>query len=1044
MKLNFYCFFFCLFAFTLSAQESFTLKGKVVSASDSLSIIGANVVVVGESRGTTSDVDGNFSINVSKGTVLNISFIGFTTQTYVVDKNTPIKITLVEDKELLDEIVIVAYGEQKKSSITGSVAQLNNKNLDELPYSRVDQALQGKIAGVQVQNVSGSVGEAPQISIRGLSSISANSSPLVVVDGFPIAEGLEFVNPNSIKSIEVLKDASSTALYGSRGANGVILVTTKDGGITPKYTFKAFTGFKSPVKSSDVMNAYEYTDMLRNERQTIENLEAQQNGTTPSVIDYTDRERSMRIVSDQAGISDYQELAQRDQSRISSYQFDVSGGNANTKYYLSSQWIDNEGLLKDNYQNRFNLSGKLSTRLNKKVEIGINFRPSYTQTRRSTIAYSDFTRSQQWLPVRHNSFTSDLTGQPVGSYAHARHFNNTQFSYLDDMDSVQTYTMSSIWGTSGNNAIAGMENEWRVQEDFRLVTDGFLKWKIAKGLTYRGSAGSYIQYRDYEIFRNSLANQTGQAYADNSTSMKERLITEHTLAYDKTINKHDFQGLLGTTYEHTDIKNSSIYGTQFPTDFVQTINAATLLDAGETFTNKEEIALSSYLARVNYAFDNKYLLSLAGRYDGSSLFGPENKYGFFPSISAGWNVHSEKFWKKPQKYINQLKLRGSYGLTGNNNIENYAFTNLLFPSNYSLGNGGGSVTSGLGETGTTLGNPSISWEQTYQYDFGADIQLFRGKVALTADYYYSITDQLLLRQNVSQITGHDNYWNNIGKIENQGVELVLSTYLNLGKVSWIANVNFSTNQNRLISLGGEEQFINQGERSEQYISRVGEEAIQFYGYRMIGVWQTQKELDENPHSADDAVGGIRVADINGDGEITAADRTTLGSPFPDFTWGFSNTFKYKGFDLYFLIQGSEGAEVYYGDGFYTETRYLQTDFTDGWWYSEDVAASKPREKLGRDWMLTDYLIQDASYVSVREIVLGYTLPLKWVNRAKLESIRIFASGQNLLYFMSSDYFGINPEGLKTNSEYSSPLVSGYQRGAYPVERQISFGIDINF
>ena len=248
----------------------------------------------------------------------------------------------------------------------------------------------------------------------------------------------------------------------------------------------------------------------------------------------------------------------------------------------------------------------------------------------------------------------------------------------------------------------------------------------------------------------------------------------------------------------------------------------------------------------------------------------------------------------------------------------------------------------------------------------------------------------------------------------------------------------------MISLGGEEQFINQGERNEQYISRVGEEAIQFYGYKMVGIWQNEEQLNSLPRSSEDAVGGIRVADLNGDGIIDADDRTTLGSPFPDFTWGFSNTFKYKGFDLYFLFQGSHGAEVFYGDGFYTEPRYLQRDFVDGRWFNENFAATKPRDKLGRDWMLTDYLIQDASYISLREVILGYTLPKSVIEKIKLEKVRFFVSAQNLLYLMSDDYFGLNPEGLNTSGLYSSPLISGYQRGTFPIQKQFTVGLDINF
>ncbi|RNL87113.1 TonB-dependent receptor [Sinomicrobium pectinilyticum] len=1044
MKTRFYVLFFFLSIVSVHAQDSFTLTGKVISATDGLPVIGANIVVVNASRGTTSDFDGNFSLPVSENDVVSISYIGYVTENIIVTSQNNITVTLEEDTEQLDEVVVIAYGTQKKSSLTGAVASLENKNLDELPYSRVDQSLQGKIAGVQIQNVSSEVGTAPQINIRGLSSISANTSPLIVVDGFPIADALEFINPSSIKSVEVLKDASSTALYGSRGANGVILITTKNGSLQPKYVFKTFTGFKKAYEQIDVLDAYEYTDMLLRERQMIEDYTAMQNGTAPTVLRHSDREMAQRIIADKTGGTDWADESQRGVAHIKNYQFDVSGGNSNTRYYISSQWIEDEGLLKDNFNNRLNLQGRLSTKLSENLEIGFNFRPSYSRMRRSTVPFSDFSRALQWGPVKHNEFTSRLTGQRLGSYAHPRHFNNTTYTYTDENGEERTFTVPSLWGSSNNNPIARMENEERMQYDYRMVADGFTNWDITDDLRYRGSVGMYFQYRDYERFRKSIADRTGQSLGINTTYMRNRVITEHTLNYRKKLGNHRLDGLVGTTYEYTGIKRSGISGTQFPTDLIETINAATVIDANDTYTSKEEISLVSFLARINYEYKGKYLASVAARYDGSSLFGPENKYGFFPSASVGWNIHKENFWKEKIPFINEFKVRSSFGMTGNNNIENYAFANLLYPANYSFGTGSGSVTSGLGETYPTLGNRAISWEQTYQYDTGLDISFFKNKLSLTGDYYYSITDKLLLQQNVSFTTGRDNYWNNVGKIQNQGLEFALSANLSSDNFSWNGNINFSTNKNKLISLGGEEQFINQGERNEQYISRVGEEAIQFYGYKMVGIWQNAEELNSLPSSSEDAVGGIRVADMNGDGVITADDRTTLGSPFPDFTWGFSNTFTFKGFDLYFLLQGSHGAEVFYGDGYYTEPRYLHKNFVEGRWFNENFAATKPREKLGRDWILTDYLIQDASYISLREVVLGYSLPQSVVNKIRLDKVRFFVSGQNLLYLMADDFFGINPEAISTGGVYNSPLISGYQRGAYPIQRQITLGLDINF
>jgi TonB-linked SusC/RagA family outer membrane protein len=1028
----------------LFAQDKYTLKGVVVSADDNLGIPGANVSVLGSGSAISTDLDGNFSMEVTGTETLQITYIGMETVIVLLKGEREVSITLKGSSTVLDEVVVVGYGTQKKSSITGSVSKLENENLDEITSSRVDKSLQGRIAGLQIQNITTEVGEAPQIRIRGLGSISASSNPLVVVDGFPIENGLEFINPSTIESIEVLKDASSTAIYGSRGANGVILVTTKEGSNTKTiYEFKSYFGVKSAYENLDLYDTNEYTDMLRGERQQHENYLAGLEGRTAGVIDYTPREKGMRQVSKNSGEIDWQEEGQRNFATIRNYQLNVSGGSDATTYFVSGQYIEDEGLLKDNELTRVSLQSRLKTKLSDKLTFDINIRPSYTKRRRSSVAFTDFARTYGFLPVRHTAYTSGLTGYPEGSYAHGRHFNNLAFNYLDENGVQQNYT-ASLWGTNNNNPIARMESDQRYQHDYRMLGNFALDYKITKRFRFRSSGGVNVDYSNFERFRSSEAEFTGQAIGEDNSTMQVRMLTENTFTYDYNKGDHDVDALAGITYQKTDYKFVNMYGTQFPSDYIPTLNAANLIDAEQSFTRKETITLLSFLARVNYAYKGKYLVSLAGRADGSSVFGPENKYGFFPSVSVGWNVGEENFWKNNVSFVNRFKIRSSFGVTGNNDITNYSFTNLLYPANYSLGTGTGSVTSGLGETGNVLGNPAISWEQTNEYDTGVDLGFFGNKLNVTFDYYYSVTDKLLLQQNVSLITGHDQYFNNIGKIQNSGIEAEVSGNLKIGGVTWKPSFNIAANQNKLVSLGGEAQFISQGERNEQYIAKVGEQAIQFYGYKMIGVWQSAAELAANPHSSDDAVGGIRVADLNGDGLITAADRTTLGSPFPDFTWGFYNAFTYKGFDMNFLVQGSVGGEVFYGDGYYNETRYLQKDFVEGRWFSEGVPANKPRDNNGRAWQNTDYLIQDASYFSLRNITIGYQLPKEFIDAVGLSKARFYFTGENLLYVKASDFTGLNPEAITTSGVYASPLVSGYQRGAFPVQRTIAIGIDVNF
>ena len=1041
-SLLFYAVF--LLSAAVFGQDTYTLTGTVYNAQDNQTLPGANVSALGTQKAVSTDLDGNFSISVEGTETLQISYMGMETVVVILNGEKELSVTLKQASTELDEVVVVGYGTQKKSSVTGSVSKLENENLDEVTSSRVDKSLQGRIAGLQIQNITSEVGEDPQIRIRGLGSISASSNPLIVVDGFPIENGLEFINPSTIESIEVLKDAASTAIYGSRGANGVILVTTKEGSPTKTtYEFKSYFGVKDAYRDMDLLDIYEYTDMLRSERQQSENYAAGVEGRDPNTIDFTPREKGMREVARNVGDIDWQQEGQRHPELIKNYQLNVSGGSDNTTYYIAGQYIDDEGLLRDNFLNRINFQSRVKTKLTKNLTLDVNLRPSYTKRRRSSVAFTDYARTYTFLPVRHNEYTSALTGYPVGSYAHGRHFNDLHFMYTDENGVEQDFT-TSLWGTNNNNPVARMDSDRRFQHDYRMLSNFALDWRITKKLRFRTSGGVNIDYSNYERFRSSEAEFTGQAIGEDNSTMKVRFLTENTLTYNWTRGDHEADILGGITYQKTKYKFINMYGTQFPSDYIETLNAANLIDASESFTRKEATNLLSFLARVNYGYKNKYLVSLAIRTDGSSVFGPENRYGWFPSVSAGWNISEEPFWKDNVKFINRFKIRSSFGITGNNNIDNYAFTNLLYTHNYSLGTGTGSVTSGLGETGAVLGNPAISWEQTYEYDTGTDIGFWGNKLNLTLDYYYSITDKLLLQQNVSYVTGHQQYFNNIGKIENKGIEVEVSANIKAGKFTWKPSFNLAANKNRLVSLGGEAQFISQGERNEQYIARVGDKAIQFYGYKMIGVWQSADELANNPHSSDDAVGGIRVADLNGDGTITADDRTTLGSPFPDFTWGFYNSFTYGNFDMNFLVQGSVGGEVFYGDGYYNEIRYLSRDFTEGRWFNEGVPATKPRENIGRAWQNTDYLIRDASYVSLRAVTLGYQLPVDITQKFGLSKARFYLTGENLLYVMADNYPGLNPEALNTNGAYASPLVSGYQRGAYPTQRTIAFGIDINF
>lgn len=1026
---------------SLLAQDEYVLTGTVAFEEDGLPIPGVNIIVSGTTRGTTSDFDGNFQIRVQSGDVLDFSYVGMEPKSIAITDQETLNVTMVTNANELEETIVVGYGTQKKSHLTGSVSKLENRNLEELPYSSLDQALKGKIAGLQIQNTTTELGQSPTINIRGVGSINASSEPLIVVDGFPYDDGLEFINPASIESVEVLKDASSAAIYGSRGANGVIIITTKEGSASkPSYEFKAFTGFKNAFRKIDIVDIYEYTDTERAQRQMAEDFLAQEEGRDPVTLNYSNIEIGKRAVADNAGLTDWQDESFRNPAIINNYLLNVSGGNKRTKYFISGQYIEDEGLLKDNFLDRMNLQTKISSELANNFKIGLNINGSYTHLRRSALNFTDSKRMQSWLPVFHNEWTSELTGQPVGSYSHPRHFNNTSYDYVDVNGEEQNTGNINLWTSNNNHPLAGLYETERYQDDYRFVTSGYTQWNILDNLMLRTNLGAYFQYRNAHGFQGSLANSNGQTEGYENNNLRTKYIVENTLNYDLELGDHEISALVGMAYENEKFRFTDIEGTGYATDFIPTLNAATILSLENTGTNVLQSTLLSYLGRLNYSFDDRYLLSVAARADGSSFFGANYKYGVFPSASLGWNLHNERFFNENIQFIDRLKLRTSVGATGNNDIEYYANTNLMYPANYSFGSGSGNLAMGLGETGESLGNQNLRWEKTIEYDTGFDLGLFDNRLSITGDYYYSISDQLLLRQNVSLNTGFDSFWNNIGKIQNSGVELDLG-FNSVGRnLTWRTNANIAFNDNKLISFGGQERNISSGERSINYLSRVGDPYIQFFGYKTDGVWQSREEIDNNPSFNGDVPGSLKVVDVNGDGQLNADDRTVLGNPFPDFIWGFTNTLNYRNIDLNFSLQGSHGASVIYGEGYYQEIANYQREFFEGRWFNENFEADKPVRR-GISWALTDYLVQDASYVSLREVVLGYSLPQKWVDKIGLNRFRIYGAAQNLLYLTADSYTGLNPEGLRNQN---NPLISGYQRGEHPVQQQFTMGVEINF
>jgi TonB-linked SusC/RagA family outer membrane protein len=963
----------------------------------------------------------------------------------------------------MNEVVVIGYGTQKKSHLTGAISKYKNEKLDETPVSRLDQALQGKIAGVQIQNLSSEAGSDPKIRIRGTSSINAGADPLVVVDGHPVPDGLAFVNMADVESVEVLKDAASAAIYGSRGASGVIIITTKSGKADkPKYSVKFSTGAKTQYELYPMMSTTEYTNLLFYEASLKAKDPSIPTPTGSAII--ANNERAAYIVEQDimGGFgADWQQEALRS-ATVRNLQMSVSGGSRQVRYFISGAYQKDQGMMYHSEYDRFNLRTRLDAQLGKKVKFTFNLNPSYIKRERPANNFIDFVRFQSFLPVYHTEASAAFVSQdPLwanikpGDFAQARHFNGRVYTGLmPDGSNWVTTSASSPFNTANNQPKSVMETRTINSNDYRVLSSGDMTINILKGLDFKSLASVYVNYTTSLDFTKRNSSREGDVNRGQyNNRLFVDLLTENTLTYTKQINDHSINVLAGFTAQKTKITEEQVVGLNYPSDNITTLNTALGIDQAATRNFRNQIGLVSYLGRVSYAFKNKYLLSASYRADGSSYFGPGNKWGSFPSISLGWVMTEEKFMENVS-WLNTVKLRGSYGATGNNRIMDFAFVDLLYAANYPFGAGTGTTTLGQVPSRDILSNSAITWERTFSYNGGIDISLFKNAISLSFDIYQSETDQLLLRQSSLGFTGAPQAWNNIGSLQNNGKEFELTTNNFRRKdFKWSTSANVSFNKNKILELGDERFLLNQGERTELYFNNVGSPLVQYFGYKTDGVWLSQADIDaaiagglSSALSNVFVPGGLKLVDLNGDKVIDADDRTVIGSPYPEFTWGITNNITYKDFDLSFMFQGVEGGQLVNGDPNYNETKRYNKNYNSNRWLSPMFPGDgkTPYSTIGFNWMLTDYVVEDASYYALREVIVGYTLPSKLAKAAHLGSARIYFSAQNLYFHSAKGYRGINTEARFTSGPYSTPLVDGYQRGSFPMPKTFLFGIDINF
>jgi len=1047
-----------------TAMAQRVITGKVINKETGEPMQGVSVLADKAKSGVSTGADGRYSISVQKGaSTLVFSFVGYGAQSVLIEDKAAIDVAMVQVAEENAEVVVVGYGTQKRSSVTGAVSKYRNERMDETPVARLDQALQGRIAGVYVQNISSEAGAAPKIQVRGISSINAGASPLIVVDGQPVPDGMSFVNMADVESVEVLKDAASAAIYGSRGASGVILITTKQGKADkPKYNFKFSRGAKTDYKRYDIMTTSEYTEMLFAEAA----LKAQDPSITPptGTAIATNAERAAYIIEQtlMGGKStDWQSESLRP-GAFQNIQLSASGGKRDMKYFVSGGYQSDEGMMFKSMFERFNLRTKLDIDLGSKVKLGLNLNPSYTKRQSPSENFTNFYRYPSFLPVYHNDSTAAKVNTLAqwasirpGAYAQPRHFSSIYYSGTMPDGSLWVPTgTSDPFSSAQNTPKSSVLNQDIDAREYRLQTGVDLTIKILPGLEFKTLASAYMNYTNQLNWANRNATADGVVsrgvYIDNTYI---DLLSENTFNYNKTFGDHTIGALAGFTYQRTDISREQTTGLDYPSDDIRTLNNATSIDKAGTFGTKNQIGLLSYLGRVNYAFRNKYLLTVNFRADGSSYFAPGNKWGYFPSVSGGWMVTEEGFMQNV-KWLNRLKLRASYGVSGNNRIQDWAFLDLLQSANYPLGSGTGNSNTGQGTIPSIGGNPGVTWESTFQTNLGMDASFLKNRLSVSVDVYSSKTDELLLQQSAMAFTGVPQYWNNIGSLRNKGLEVEVSSTNILNKnFKWTTSANFSVVRNEIIELGNEAYLLNQGERTEVYQNKVGDPLIQFLGYKTDGVWLSQADIDAarakgltSSLSNVFIPGGLKLVDVNGDNVLDTKDRTIIGNPYPDFTWGLTNNFTFKGFDFTFTLQGVQGGELINGDANYNESRRMMRVFTNNRWLSPMFPGNgkTPYSTAGFNWMLTDFVVESASYWALRDLNLGYTLPENWAKYVKMRSLRVYFAAQNLYYHMASNYRALNPEGRSTSGPYASALIDGYQRGSFPIPKTYVFGVDINF
>lgn len=976
-KLRYYLLLTILLASQVAFAQQRSISGKVTDT-DGLGMPGVNILIKGQNQGTVTDTEGNYQLvgEFTKETILVFSYIGTRSKEVKVGDKSTLNVILEEELWELDEVVVVGYGTQEQKDVTGAIAVVDAKELESRPNTQVGALIQGKAAGVQVLSSSGKPSQGLSLRIRGTNSINASSEPLYVIDGVP-TQDTRSLNPADIESISILKDAASTAIYGSQGANGVVLITTKQGtSEKTQVTFDTYTGVSQVWNTLPVLNGEQYRDLM---------TELGQNTNWDLYTERTDWQ---------------QEVFQNGLSQ--NYQLSFSGKSNKTTYYLSGGWVSQEGAVRSAEMDRANFKINLGQEVNDWMTMGTNI--AFTK-------YSDV------------DVTDNLNVNSGGVLLGALTTPSVIGIYNED----GTFTSNPF--QNWENPVASTDGTARGYDSQRLLGNLYLKLNFLKDFTFKSNLG--IDYSDgtFNSFLDPFRTTFGRALQGQgirATDKTRYFIFENTIRYSRELEKHSINALIGSVIQKYQWENSNIERRNFSSDGIQTVNGGSEIISATA--SQSEKSNSSFISRINYAYADKYLITANLRVDGSSVFGSENRWGYFPSFSVGWRISEEAFLKE-NKAVEDLKIRAGWGIVGNDQIANYAYLGRVGSgANYPIGG----VTS-PGTFPASIENRTLKWEASTQANIGLDLILYQGRFRFSVDAYIKNTNDLLLNAPFPKSTGFDNAVQNIGALQNKGLEFNINS-INVDKaVSWSTDFNISFNKNEVTDLVGQELFTGGiAGRGEASLVREGLPLGTLFGYIHGGV--------------DPATGNAFYINQQGESTFapTADDRVIIGDANPDFLFGITNNISYKGFNLMIFLQGSYGNDILNASRIELEAmsdpKNQSTAVLNRWRQEGDIT-DIPRASWGSidNSRISTRFIEDASYIRVKAITLSYQFPREKLQKFHLQGARIYATAENFLTL--TGYSGFDPE---VNAFGANNTVQGIDFGTYPQTRNMILGLNLTF